>query len=156
MPLVDVTTCSPSLLVKNVEHRCLRRPGDAYNGHVGQQENRGRGMQHEMELSKRYPTAFSCAAPLMKRATISSFVAHCQMVFEAAGSHKRGRRNTVTYLPDPKEEHGYVSDGGAESGHVLVAVARIKIEQSLQCDTTFLKFLYHITAEKIFPGATLP
>ena len=30
------------------------------------------------------------------------------------------------YLLDLKEEHSYVSDGGAESGQVLVAVARIK------------------------------
>ena len=34
------------------------------------------------------PTAFSGAAPVMKRATISSVVARCQVVFEAAGSYK--------------------------------------------------------------------
>ena len=45
----------------------------------------------------------------------------------------------------------YESGGGAESGLVLVAVARIKIEQSLQCDIIFLKFLYHIAAGKIIP-----
>ena len=41
-----------------------------------------------MELSKRYPTAFSGAAAVMKRATISSVVAHCQMVSETVGSYK--------------------------------------------------------------------
>ena len=85
MPLINITTCSPSLLVNNVEHRCLRRPGDAHNG---QQKSRERGTLHEMEFSKRYPTAFSGAAAVMERATISSVVAHCQMVFETAGSYK--------------------------------------------------------------------
>ena len=88
MPPIDITICSPSLLVKNVEHRCFTRPGDAHNGHAGQQESRKRGTQLEMKLSKRYSTAFSGAATVMKRATISFVVAHCQMVFETAGSYK--------------------------------------------------------------------
>ena len=65
-----------------------------------------------MEFLKRYPTAFSGAAAVMERATISSVVAHCQMVFETAGSYRRGQRNMVMYIVDLKEEHGYVSDGG--------------------------------------------
>ena len=84
MPLIDIIICSPRLLVKNVEHRCLRRPW-TLNGHAGKQESRERGTQHEMELSKRYPTAFSGVAAV-KRATISSVVAHLLMVFETVGS----------------------------------------------------------------------
>ena len=76
-PLVDIITC-------NVERRCLRRPGDARNGRAGQQENRERGTQREIGLSKRYLNAFSGADAIMKRAAISYVVAHFQMVFETA------------------------------------------------------------------------
>ena len=66
----------------------LKKARDAHNGHAGQQGSRDRGTQHEMELSKRCPTAFSSASAVMKRAITYSVVVHCQMVFEAAVSYK--------------------------------------------------------------------
>ena len=116
-PRSILPTCNPSLLVKDVEHRYLRRPGDAYKLHVGQQESREHGVQRGMELSKRYPIAFSGAAAVMERATISSVVAHCQPVFEMEECG-----HVFTGL-----EGSCITDENTEFGHVLAAVAGINI-----------------------------
>ena len=59
----------------------------------------------------------------------------------------------VMYLVDFEEEHGYISDGGRR---VRSCVGGGRKNKSLHYNTTFLKFLYRIAAEKIFPEATLP
>ena len=87
---------------------------------------RAESAKRGMELSKRYRTALSGPAAVMKRTTISSVVANFQPDFETAGTitsssciyrtcggkwtgnYPTWRRHTVMYLPNFKEGQGHI------------------------------------------------
>ena len=89
VPRSMIPTCSPSLLCsKACKASMTKKARGCPQQATRQQECNERGTQHEIERSKKHPTAFSGVAAVMRKATTSFVFANCQRVFETPSFHQ--------------------------------------------------------------------